>query len=75
MSDSHPMQASTLKVGGYVIIKQTPCKIIGMTTSKPGKYGHYMATCKESLPTFRKVEGSQLPAKIKFTSPPIEFSM
>ncbi|KAJ2688067.1 translation initiation factor eIF5A [Coemansia spiralis] len=35
-----PMQCSALRIGGHVVIKGQPCKIIDMTTSKTGKHGH-----------------------------------
>lgn len=34
-----PMQASALRVGGYVVLRGFPCRIIDMTTSKTGKHG------------------------------------
>lgn len=34
-----PMQASALRVGGYVLLRGFPCRIIDMTTSKTGKHG------------------------------------
>lgn len=32
-----------LKVGGYLIIDDEPCKILSITTSKPGKHGEAKA--------------------------------
>ncbi|KFX90695.1 hypothetical protein V490_06322 [Pseudogymnoascus sp. VKM F-3557] len=37
---TYPMQCSALRKGGHVLIKQRPCKIIDMSTSKTGKHGH-----------------------------------
>jgi len=39
-SDTYPAQCSTLRKGGYVMIRGRPCKIIEMSTSKTGKHGH-----------------------------------
>ena len=33
----------TLKVNRYIIIDDEPCKIVGMSTSKPGKHGEAKA--------------------------------
>lgn len=35
-----PIQASQLKKGQHCILKERPCKITGMSTSKTGKHGH-----------------------------------
>lgn len=40
MSDTHPVQASTLRVGHYVMIDGRACKIISINISKTGKHGH-----------------------------------
>lgn len=35
-----PCKCGDLKLGGYVILKSRPCRIISMTWSKTGKHGH-----------------------------------
>lgn len=37
---STPAQASSLRKGGFVLIKEKPCKIVEMSSSKTGKHGH-----------------------------------
>ena len=36
-------EVRTLRVNRYVIIDEEPCKIVGLTTSKPGKHGEAKA--------------------------------
>ena len=36
---SKPVGVGSLKVGGYMVIDDQPCKIVSITKSKPGKHG------------------------------------
>ncbi len=36
----YPAQASSIRIGGYIIIRERPCKVTHMSTSKTGKHGH-----------------------------------
>lgn len=41
---TYPMQAGTIKKGGYAILGGQPCKVTEYSTSKAGKHGHAKAT-------------------------------
>jgi len=36
---SRPVDVGSLRVGGYMIIDNEPCRIVDITKSKPGKHG------------------------------------
>ena len=36
---SKPVAVGTLRVGGYMIVDDQACRIVGLTKSKPGKHG------------------------------------
>ena len=40
---TYPAEAGTLRKGGHVMIKERPCKVTEITTSKTGKHGHAKA--------------------------------
>nr|WCZ58472.1 translation initiation factor 5A [Andalucia godoyi] len=42
-SNTIPTQAGNLKKGGFVMIKDRPCKVMEVSTSKTGKHGHAKA--------------------------------
>ncbi|XP_077980448.1 eukaryotic translation initiation factor 5A-1-like [Glandiceps talaboti] len=39
-SNTYPQRCSALRKGGYVMINDRPCKIVEISTAKPGKHGH-----------------------------------
>lgn len=42
-SHTFPIQAGALKKGDHCVIKNRPCKIVEISTSKTGKHGHAKA--------------------------------
>jgi len=39
-SDRYPIEAGAIRKGGHIIIKDNPCKVLDVSTSKTGKHGH-----------------------------------
>ncbi|XP_074317043.1 eukaryotic translation initiation factor 5A-like [Silene latifolia] len=39
-SKTYPQQAGTIRKNGHIVIKQRPCKVVEVSTSKTGKHGH-----------------------------------
>ncbi|XP_074309676.1 eukaryotic translation initiation factor 5A-5 [Silene latifolia] len=39
-SKTYPQQAGTIRKSGYIVIKNRPCKVVEVSTSKTGKHGH-----------------------------------
>lgn len=37
---TYPQQAGTIRKNGYLVIKNRPCKVVDVSTSKTGKHGH-----------------------------------
>ena len=63
---TYPAQAGTIKKGDVILIKDKPCKVLEVTTSKTGKHGHAKANitamdifddkkAEDSLPTSHNV--------------------
>jgi translation initiation factor 5A len=42
-SEKEPVEVRELKINGYVLIDDEPCKIVSIDTSKPGKHGEAKA--------------------------------
>lgn len=43
-SKTVPVAAGTIKKGGYIVIKDRPCKVVSISTCKTGKHGAAKAT-------------------------------
>lgn len=39
-STTYPSEAGQIRKGGHIVIKDRPCKVIDVSTSKTGKHGH-----------------------------------
>ncbi|MFH1100725.1 MAG: translation initiation factor IF-5A [Methanobacteriota archaeon] len=65
-------EVRTLKVGRYVIIDDEPCKIVSISTSKPGKHGEAKARI-EAIGIFDEQKRSVVhPVKHKVSVPMID---
>ena len=65
-------EVRTLKVGRYVIIDDEPCKIMSISTSKPGKHGEAKARI-EAIGIFDEQKRSVVhPVKHKVSVPIID---
>merc|ERR1719324_2336345 len=42
-SATYPMEAGQIRKGGHIVIKNRPCKVVDVSTSKTGKHGHAKA--------------------------------
>jgi translation initiation factor 5A len=63
---SKPVDVGSLRVGGYVIVDNEPCRVVNLTKSKPGKHGSAKARViaigvfDETKRTFVKPVDSQI---------------
>merc|ERR1712010_182583 len=39
-SATYPLEAGQIRKGAYIVIKNRPCKVVDVSTSKTGKHGH-----------------------------------
>jgi translation initiation factor 5A len=39
-STTYPQQAGTIRKNAFIVIKNRPCKVVDVSTSKTGKHGH-----------------------------------
>merc|ERR1712070_503487 len=39
-AESYPIEAGQIRKGGHIVIKNRPCKVSDVSTSKTGKHGH-----------------------------------
>ena len=64
---TYPSTAGKMKKGQYMLIKDTPCKVVSVSTSKTGKHGHAKSAitgiclftgkkCEDSIPSSHNVE-------------------
>ena len=59
-SSSYPQQCSALRKNGYVMLKNRPCKIMEMSTSKTGKHGHAKVSICSSSSLFKTSSAEHL---------------
>ena len=43
---TYPVEAGAIKKGGYIMIKDHPCKVVSLSTHQTGKHGHGMAALR-----------------------------
>lgn len=43
-SHTRPIQAGNVKKGGFAMLKDRPCRVVEVSTSKTGKHGHAKAS-------------------------------
>ena len=66
-SQTFPCSAGNIKKGHYMLIKDNPCKIVSVSTSKTGKHGHAKSAitgidiftskkCEDSIPSSHNVD-------------------
>ena len=68
---TYPVQASALRVGGYVVIHGAPCRVVMAHTSKNGKHGHAKTTY-EGVDIFtRQRHEDSCPARDKVLVPEV----
>ena len=58
------VEVKTLKVGKYVVLNDEPCKIVGLSTSSPGKHGAAKARV-EAIGVFDGQKRNQSPSQAK----------
>ena len=65
-SEVIPMEAGQIRKGGYIVIKNRPCKVVSVSTSKTGKHGHAKSVPASSI--YESGRASALRASAQGTS-------